>query len=774
MNMKNTYKHIAAAFAFIAAVSCAKQEINNPQDGNVNGTYQYLLNVSQEDDTKTIMDGTTILWSADDKIAVMGINGGDLKSASHSGEQSIADAENYVSSTQATFALNLPEGFTPMVATYPFHAQNSLEYINLDKNAENSTEDSLTCRFYIHSQQTAVKDGFPLEGFPMVGRIVDGKCSMHNAGALIKFEIVNPDIVSIRFEGNNKEYISGRSYYYVDSGIFARSTGSSEQSVTLVPSGAVFEPGVYYFAVAPQNLTKGFKITVTNRFGQEAMKKSNASFNIERNHKYTNFGSDEGWFKDIYTGNAGNLGSADGTTATLYGIIYNNEIQEGDKFGFQTSADGVKWSKFEGEITNRFTSVFDNTPLNVYTATLTGLTPGVETYYRTYCNKSNGVVVYGKAKPIQTYAGATSVAIDLYNGHSEGYWPFTNLTAGTDIVAGTSSSAKHLDEEVNLTLASGHSFAAKATQGMWLNRYNGCLTMKVNKNDYIKFPVIPGKKPVCVILTLGSVQSSEIANLTNSNNSQGLPAIAKVTNDGAGITGGGSKWDPRPAYKYDSHVWHLENTDDGQYEIYFGADAVNSYITYLEVIYTDFTGIEKQEKIENNILFSTRVGSDGGSTQWPFVQEFLNYKKQTCPTSELYTATYPDLKYQFYIKQLPTTGTNKWEEDFFRQTGGAGLSWGSEPGDYMAILPVADYRVTNIKIRHANKATTYSVTDSKGNVLVGPTKAKGSHDEELIFPLEGTTANTEYRLVLGGDLNNNGVVVPSGIREMWITYELEK
>lgn len=774
MNMKNTYKHIAAALAFIAAVSCAKQEAVNPQDGNANGTYQYLLNVSQEDGSKTIMDGTTILWDAADQIAVMGKNGGDFKSASHSGAQSIADAETYVSSTQATFALNLPEGFTPMVATYPFHTQNSLEYINLDKNAENSTEDSLTCRFYIHSQQTAVKDGFPLEGFPMVGRIVDGKCSMHNAGALIKFEIVNPDIVSVRFEGNNKEYISGRSYYYVDSGIFARTTGSSEQSVTLVPSGQVFEPGVYYFAVAPQNLTKGFKITVTNRFGQEAMRKSNTPIVIERNHKYTNFGSDEGWFKDIYTGNAGNLGSADGTTATLYGVIYNAPILDGDKFGFQTSPDGVKWNKFEGEITNRFTSISENTPINVYTATLSGLTPGVETYYRTYYNKSSGVAVYGKAKPIMTYAGATSVAIDLYNGHSEGYWPFTNIAAGTDIVAGTSGNAMHLAEEVTFTLESNHSFVAKATQGMWLNKYNGCLTMKVKKNDYIKFPVIPGKKPVCVILTLGSVQSSEIANLTNDNTSQGVPSIVKITDDGSGVAIGGSKWDPRPAYKYDSHVWHLESTDDGQYGMCFNVDAVNSYITYLEVIYDEFTGIEKQETIVNHMRFTTRVGSDGGGSEWPFVQEYLAYNKQTYPTSEYNTATYPDIKYQLYVSNLPVSASTDYQKDFFRVTTGGGFVWGSEPGDYMAILPVADYKLTGIKIRHANKATTYSVTDANGTVLVGPTKAKGSYDEELTFQLEGTTKNTEYRLVLGGELNNNNVVVPAGIREMWITYELVK
>ena len=772
MNMKNTYKHIAAALAFVAAVSCAKQEINVPQDGNANGTYQYLLNVSQEDGSKTIMDGTTILWDAADQIAVMGKNGGDLKSASHSGAQSIADAETYVSSTQATFALNLPEGFTPMVATYPFHSQNSLEYINLDKNAENSTEDSLTCRFYIHSQQTAVKDGFPLEGFPMVGRIADGKCSMHNAGALIKFEIVNPDIVSIRFEGNNKEYISGRSYYYVDSGIFARTTGSSEQTVTLVPSGDVFEPGVYYFAVAPQNLTKGFKITVTNRFGQEAMKKSNTPFNIERNHKYTNFGSDEGWFKEVYTGSAGDLGSADGTTATIYGIVTPSEILDGDKFGFQTSTDGTKWTKYEGEVTLQKNIMNENTTVNVFTASLTGLTPGAEVFYRAYYNKASGITVYGKTSSFKTYSGAESVKINLYHGWQS--WPFTNLEFGNDLKKGTSSAAQHIGEELTLTVADSNSFIAMAASGIWLNTNNGCLTMKVNKGDYIKIPVLDGKKPVGVVISLGNIQT--VSDLSKDNNVQGLPSIHKVTDSGSGVAGGGEMWDPRPAYKYDSHIWNLVNTDNGEYKIYFNANNVNCYIAYLEVIYSDYSGPVQQETIINKIEFST---VEGVAKDWPFIQaktaasNYVNITDYPGFIGPLSVAGYEEFEYKFYVSSFPLTsalsGSTDKRNDYWRVTGGQGLRFGGAVGDYMEICAVKDYKLTQLEIRGGTKTVLYSICDKNGEIIKGGEEQKISStgNSTLKFELQGTTANTSYRLKLGS-------TEPSAIREISFTYELVK
>ena len=93
--MKTTFRYLAAAFTVIAAVSCAKHEELGPQKETPVGTYQYLLNVSHEnDETKTTMDGVDILWSAADKIGVTGTKDGAYADASvFGGEKSIADVD---------------------------------------------------------------------------------------------------------------------------------------------------------------------------------------------------------------------------------------------------------------------------------------------------------------------------------------------------------------------------------------------------------------------------------------------------------------------------------------------------------------------------------------------------------------------------------------------------------------------------------------------------------------------------------------------------------
>lgn len=805
--MKTTFRYLAAAFTVIAAVSCAKHEEFGPQEENTVGTYQYLLNVSHEnDDTKTTMDGVNILWKADDKIAVMGIkDDGTLVGAKNSGgAQSIqVDDEGFTPSTSAIFALNLTEGVTPLAATYPYHEANSLEY------QTQGEENTLACRFFIPAEQTGVKDDLPLDAFPMVGRIVNGNCKMYNAGALIKFDIVNTDIVSIKFEGNAIKgagkydlAISGRNYYYVDNGEFTRGTGNSAETVTLTPQEGktVFETGSYYFAVAPRNLENGFTMTVTDRFGKQAVRKTSTPFNIQRNHKYTKFGSDEGWFKNLYTASAGNLASADGSTATLYGVIYGDLTNE-KEYGFETSTDGTNWGKLTGDnitLTSSNTGTDSQNLVNTISAEVSGIPAGAEYFYRAYCIQESGITTYGKVKSFKTVAGngAENVKINLYNAPIQ--WPFSNLGYNTaddveGLKMGTANAARYAGVLTTLTLKNDdNSFDIMATGGMWLNLKNAGLTIKGKKGDYIKLPVIKGKKPVSVSIVYGAVQNSDITSVEKDHNNQGLLSVNKIIDGNSGIITGGDKWNPIPVFPYDSHIWELEDTDDGQYELFFNATAeTNCYIAYLEVNYINHTASDKPESIVNNLVFSTRTGDSGRSTNWPFAQTWASYKTQQCPTPVFYTASHPELTYQFYIAGLPTgdlpsDGSQKFKEDWWRQTSGAGLSWGSEAGDYMAILPVSEYKVTCIKIRNSNKTPTYylagadnseltyTITKEDGTELNKPYTASGTADEMIVFNLSDSTPNTEYRLTVGGPLNKNGVITPGAIREMWITYELVK
>ena len=754
--MKTTFRYLAAAFTVIAAVSCAKHEELGPQEENQVSTYQYILNVSHEnDDTKTTMDGVNILWNADDQIGVsctykyVNSNGEESTTysyAKNSGEgHSILDAENYIPSTSATFVLNIPEGHTPKAIAYPY---------NPDMRATSGKDfpDGIVTHAVIPSTQIGIKGNIPAGAFAMVGEInKTGECTMRNVGALIKFEIKGTDVTSIKFEGNNSETIAGNNYYYVKTGLFAKEV-EPETSVTLIPSESVFEPGEYYFAVSPANLSDGFTITLTSSTGQRAVRKSSKEFNIERNHKYLNFGSSEGWFKEVYTLNAGDLGSVDGSTATLYGTVTPDEVFAQDSYGFEVSADGKTWTAVNGEVTTRFSEIAHySTPtkLNVFTTVLSNLVPEVTTYYRAYYRKENGITIYGKEKPFQTYAKSENVKIDLYNGWSEGYWPFTNLTYGTDIKSGTSSAALNPAKDLTFITSTG-SFVAHANGGFWLNMYNGCLTLKPKSGNYIKFPIIEGKKPVSVIMVVGSVNGNDL----------GLPAIRHFSADGnSTVALGGGAWNNgAEALKYDSHTWNLSNTIDGQqYGIYFNSSN-NCYISYLEVVYQEV--VNDNTIIEQNLLFS-----DGTSTYWPFEGgdkkgAWEDYKGTDVIVGPFNTALHPNLVYNFHIASI--TGNNNW-----RVTAGRGLRFGGTAEDYMQICPVEGYKLTSIKIKCGNAATSFVVKDADGNPVTGGDSYKISASEEYTFTLSETLANTEYRLVLP-------TPDQSSIFEMTITYELVK
>ena len=753
--MKTTFRYLAAAFTVIAAVSCAKHEELGPQVEAPVGTYQYLLNVSHENDgTKTTMDGVNILWNADDKIGVScsyqyvnseGETKNTYSSAKQSnGEQSILNAESYTPSTSATFVLNIPEGYTPKAIAYPYYADAKAT------SGKSFPAGGTVIHATIPETQTGVVGNIPEGAFAMVGTIdKDNNCQMRNVGALIKFEIKGNNLTSIKFEGNNSEVIAGNNYYYTNTGNFAQEVAPAT-SVTLVPSGEVFETGDYYFAVSPNTLADGFTMTLTNSNGEQAIKKTSSKFEIERNHKYVNFGSDEGWFKEVFTLQAGNVGSATGTTATLYGVATPGEVYENDDYGFEISTDGKTWTKVQRTATRTSSLQYNTTTtlVNVFSADINNCTPDIVTYYRAYYQKSNGATTYAKVKSFTTVANAQSRKIDLYNGYADEYWPFSNLTYGVDLVAGKKEEAMNKGTDLTLSTTDGD-FIAKATNGFWMNAYNGCLTFKPAKNEYLKFPIVAGHKVVSVTVVFGSVNGDLL----------GSPSICLFPADGdPAVAIGGGEWTKgKEALKYDSHTWHLTNTTEGQYGIRFNSPS-NCYISYLEVVYETVS-------TDTNTIVQELIFSDGSNTYWPFDgpdkrAAWEEYKGENKVVGPFHTTSKPEITYNFYIANIASN--NNW-----RNTAGRGLRYGGTAGDYMQICPVEDYKLTSIKIKCGNAATSFVVKDAKGNDVDGGAKYKISAYEEYTFTLSETLANTEYRLVLPTSDQ-------SSIFEMTITYELVK
>ena len=765
--MKNTFRYIFAAAAVLAAFSCTKQEEMTPEEGKTPvSTYEYLLNVTHENDTKTTMDGVQILWSADDKIGVTGTKDGTYADASvFGGEKSMVDAENYSPSGSATFDLAFPDdgaAYKPIAVVYPYYKKAK---VTSGKSVNNGT----ICNVEIPATQTGVKGNIPVGAMPMTGLVTaDNQCQMVNCGAVIKFELTREDVTSIVFQGNNSEKIAGESYHYIkiDKDDTVNKVGDvvkekpleGSSTVTLVPSGTVFEKGVYYFVVAPAELTEGFSITLTAHDGSKATRSTSTPFNIERNHKYVNFGSDS-WFKKISTGAAGDLGSADGTTATLYAVVSGTDIAEGDEYGLEISTDGEIWKKYDGTISRRTSVLTTYNVINLLSAPLTGLEPATRYYYRAYYTNSIGVTTRCQTKSFQTYANAESAIIDLYNGFDTNYWPFKNIECDKDIVKGTSTAALHKGEEIDLTTKSGFAFTAKAAGGVWLGNSNGCLTMNTAVGDYIKFPVIEGKKPASVTMVIGSKNSKN----------QGLPSICEFGEGSA--TPVATQWDGSSAAIYDSHTWNINATAGNQYGIYFNAKN-NFYISYLEIVYVDAN--VKPAKIEQNLLFYSGSGDHGSAenkanaTQsWPFSEGGTTpptYDKTKEMQGPFATVDQPNIEYLFKVQN------HNGVSDRWRITG-QGFRFGGTVGDYMLFPALQDYKLTYVKIRGGAKKVYYSITSNSDNATTidgGATQnTTTSFDSEVEFTLDNTSESTAYRLVLGN-------IEPTAIREMWITYELVK
>lgn len=761
MSMKTIFKYFAVVSAFIAVHSCANQEEMNPQENdNQVSTYEYVLEVAQDGLTKTTMDGLNILWDKDDKIGVACIgpnaNGQNVYQTAKAsgGAQSIEDSENYTPSTSATFLLKLPENFSPKVVGYPY--DDKVQF-----TSGNSCNGGEACGVVLPAEQTGVKGNLPNNALAMVGKVTsEGECKLYNVGAVIKFTITYDNIKSLKFEGNNSEYLAGLRYYFVKEGtepgdqlgnvLYNKDTENfSAKSVTLLPSGEVFEPGDYYFVVGQNKLENGFTITLTNSKDVQAYRRTESPFEIQRNHKYVNFGSDEGWYCDVRTGVAGSLGSVSGTTATLYGIAPAT-VDDNDAPGFQISADGINWSDVEGDVVKRYST---DPVVNTFICNVADLTPETTYYYRATYTTETGIFAYGNTKEFKTYANAQSAIIDLSSGPE--YWPFTKLVYGTDLKIGTSDAKLHENTDLTLTTATAESFVVNAKEGVWINKNTGCLTMGVYKEDYIKFPVIKGKKPVSVTMLVGGVAVA--SDPSNGYNELGRPSIRKVAADETFETTdatGGDPWYSTPLYLYDSHTWNLADTEAAKYAMYFNRAADrNCYISYLEVVYVDAdVVVDTRQPIENNIVSCSNYGTSGNG-KWPFAQSRNNWST----TFEFSTSLYENIKYSF----------PKVKPDY---TPNAGLKFGPNvtdgaKGDCMKIHAVEGYRLSRIKIRGYDTATTYVVSSAMDgtNPLIDPQTIATTCDSILELNLTGSVVNTDYYLIV----TDKG----AAIREMWITYE---
>lgn len=223
--------------------------------------------------TKTSMDGLSVVWSAEDKIVVFdGNDAGEVfkVNSRYIGESS---AEFEASSDQMTGADG--EDVDAVVAVYPY---------GKDVCLDNGADGNLVVRNVVFpSEQKYVPSSFAQGSFPMVAMSSenDGRLQFRNLGGVLHLRVTGKGKLSrIILEGNSRESVSGTMTVSLkhDGLPSVMKTADASPAVTLICDPAVElsakEPVDFYISVAPVEFSSGFTVSFWNESKEIMIKRT--------------------------------------------------------------------------------------------------------------------------------------------------------------------------------------------------------------------------------------------------------------------------------------------------------------------------------------------------------------------------------------------------------------------------------------------------------------------------------------------------------------------
>ena len=268
-----TNKFIAVAFAtlFIAAFNaCTKEEA--PAAPEVPGVEGNLVEMtlmaahptptppanSSQVAAKSTFNGTRVGWEIDDQVAIYD---GTAKR-----QFSVVSIEDGVATLKGKVSPDADA--TKFYAVFPYSAAgDSLP-----------AEDGQLSLNLPAVQTLAEGKNFDEDAFVTVGKVEDGYVLLRNAVSVIKFNISDDNVTSVKLQGYAYENIAGA----VSSAPNATVGEGESSSITLKPSGASFVPGVHYIAFLPTTFKDGFKL-IYGKDGKMAVYKNTTDKTFERN-----------------------------------------------------------------------------------------------------------------------------------------------------------------------------------------------------------------------------------------------------------------------------------------------------------------------------------------------------------------------------------------------------------------------------------------------------------------------------------------------------------
>lgn len=286
-------KNILLALALLTLFSCAKKERGEEAiaDPVPDGCELRTFTVSWDEDTRTALSGTSVLWQTGDAVAVC-----DNLSANTVRRFTVVSGGG----TSAVISGYVTQGATTFTALYPYSAV-------LQRNGSNFD-------VQVPALQTAVLGGADPASLLSVAAGSSGTLTFKNVCALMKVTVSRSDVKTITLTGKNNEAIAGKATLTTAASV--SSVSQPSLGIVLKPaSGSTLAVGTYVIPVLPTTFSGGFYINAYT--GSKQLKSVyTSSLTLARNASKDCGTIDSGTAYDYYYGAQG--GTKTSSTVNFY------------------------------------------------------------------------------------------------------------------------------------------------------------------------------------------------------------------------------------------------------------------------------------------------------------------------------------------------------------------------------------------------------------------------------------------------------------------------
>lgn len=234
----------------LGLVSCVKE---NMAGVDADGLTTFKA-VHADASTKTVLDGLTPMWTADDKISIFDGKNNEF-SNSLSAPALTAEFKGKLAGQGAA-----RESF---IAASPYNAEYTFSVVGMYVGG-----------MEVPALQSATEGSYDPKAAPAAAFATSKELSFSNAYSLVKFTVASEGVTEVVLNGNGGETLAGK--MNVTKGSPLRlSVTMPETQVTL--AGEFKKDAVYYMSVIPATLANGFTVKLKNASGEyvESMKFTN-------------------------------------------------------------------------------------------------------------------------------------------------------------------------------------------------------------------------------------------------------------------------------------------------------------------------------------------------------------------------------------------------------------------------------------------------------------------------------------------------------------------